>query len=161
MILTDLFGEDISANVHVLYIPNSDKIEDITGHIRPGSKDFSQIDICFVSVGHHNLHTWLGQFIRDFKCLLNALRVHNSKMFLFIMSVLPIGPNPELHKFAVIKSQQLNENFNKKPDISYVNLFSSLSIQGEIPPEFLRNHKLNKGGIKYFFNKASKAILAM
>ena len=161
MILTDLFGEDIMTNVRVLYVPNSDRIDNITSHIGPESKNFTDIDICFIAVGHHDLHTRLGQFIQDFKKLINALRVHNAKMFLFIMSVLPIGANQELHKFAVIKSQQLKENFNKKPGISYVNLFSSLSIQGEIPPEFLRNYKLNRGGIKRFFNVASKAILAM
>ena len=161
MILTDLFGEDISTNVRVLYVLNSDRIDNITSHIGPGSKNFMDIDICFIAMGHHNLHTRLGQFIQDFKKLINTLHVHNAKMFLFIMSVLPVRANQELHKFAVIKSQQLKENFSKKPGISYVNLFSSLSIQGEIPPEFLRNHKLNRGGIKRFFNIASKALLAM
>ena len=161
MIITDLFGEDILTNVRVLYVPNSDRIDDITSHIGPESKNFTDIDICFIAVGHHDLHTRLGQFIQDFKRLINALHVHNSKMFLFIMSILPIGANQDLHKFAVIKSQQLQENFNKKPGIAYVNLFSSLSIQGEIPPEFLRNYKLNRGGIKRFFTVASKAVLAM
>ena len=161
MILTDLFGEDISTNVRVLYILNSDRIDNITSHIGPESKNLMDIDICFIAVGHHDLHTRLGQFIQDFKKLINALRVHNAKMFLFIMSVLPIGANQELHKFVVIKLQQLKENLNKKPSISYVILFSSLSIQGEIPPEFLRNYKLNRGGIKRFFNVASKVILAM
>ena len=161
MILMDLFSEDISTNVRVLYVPNSDRIDDIISHIGPESKNFMDIDICFILVGHHDLHTRLGQFIQDFKRLINTLRIHNLKMFLFNMSVLPIGTNQELHKFAVIKSQQLKENFNKNPGISYVNLFSSLSIQGKIPPEFLRNHRLNRGGIKRFFNVASKAILAM
>ena len=120
MILTDLFGEDVSTNVRVLYVPNSERIEDIAGHIRPGSKDFSHIQICFIAVGHHDLQTRLGQFISDYKKLFNALHVHNSKMYLFLMSVLPISPRAKLHKFTVLKSQQLKENFNKRPGISYL-----------------------------------------
>ena len=45
--------------------------------------------------------------------------------------------------------------------MSYLNLFANLSIQGEIPPEFLCNFKLNKGRIKQFFAVASKALLNM
>ena len=101
MILTDLFREDVATNVRVLYVPNSDKIDDISSHIRSGTKDFSIIRICFMAVGHHDLKTRLGLFILDFKKLINALRVHNSNMYLFLMSVLPIGPRADLHKFAV------------------------------------------------------------
>ena len=61
MILTDLFGEDISTNVWVLYVPNSDRIDDIMAHIGPESKYFTDIEFCFISVGHHDLHTRLGQ----------------------------------------------------------------------------------------------------
>ena len=161
MILTDPFGKDVSTNIRVLYMPNSDRIEDIAGHIRPGSKDFSHIQICFIAVGHHDLQMRFGQFISDYKQLINALRVHNSKMYLFLMSVLPIGLRSDLHKFVVLKSQQLKDNFKRRPSISYLNLYTNLSIQGEIPPEFLRNFKFNKGRIKHFFALASKALLAM
>ena len=53
MILTDLFGEDVATNIRVLYMPSVDKINDISGHIGSGSKDFSMIDICFLSVGQY------------------------------------------------------------------------------------------------------------
>ena len=77
MILMDLFGEDMSTNVRVLYVPNSDRIDDIMSHIGPESMNFTDIDICFISVGHHDLHTRLGQFIQDFKRLIKALHIHN------------------------------------------------------------------------------------
>ena len=104
MILTDLFGEDVSTSMKVLYVPNKDKINNKGGHIRSGAKEFSMIKICCVAVGQYDLQTRLGQFILDYKKLINALRVHNSKMYLFLMSVLPIGPRSDLHKFAVLKS---------------------------------------------------------
>ena len=142
IVLTDLFGENMDTNVRILYVPNQDKIANITEHINPGAKDFSAIEIYIISMGQHDLETRLGQFISDYKKLINALRVHNSKMFLFILSVLLIGPRADLYKSASLKSQQPKENFNKKPGMGYVNLFTNLSIQGEILPEFLRNHKL-------------------
>ena len=161
MVLTDLFSENMDTNVRILYVPNQDKIVDITEHINPGAKDFSDIEICIISVGQHDLETRLGQFISDYKKLINTLRVHNSKMYLFILSVLPIGPRQDLHKFTSLKSQQLKENFNRKPGMGYVNSFANLSIQGEILPEFLRNYKLNRGCMKRIFQVASKAILSL
>ena len=152
MVLTDLFGENVDTNIRILYVPNQDKIADITEHINPGAKDFSDIEICIISVGQHDLETRLGQFILDYKKLINAVRVHNSKMYLFILSVLPIGPRQDLHKFASLKSQQLKENFNRKPGMGYVNSFANVSIQGEILPEFLRNYKLNNGRYEEIFS---------
>ena len=144
----DLLGENVHTTVRISYVPNQDKIADITEYINPGVKDFSDIEICIIAVGYHDLKTRLGQFISDYKKLINALRVHNSKMFLFVLSVLLIGPRADLDNFASLKSKQLKkENFNRKPGISYVNSFAYLSIQGEILPEFLHNHKLNRGGI--------------
>ena len=58
-------------------------------------------------------------------------------MYLFLMSVFSLGPRSDLHKFMVLKSQQLKENFSKRPEMAYLNLFTSLSIQGELPPEYL------------------------
>ena len=160
MVLTDLFGENVDTNVRILYVPIQDKIADITEHINPGAKDFSDIDICIISVGQHDLETRLSQFISDYKKMINALRVHNAKMYLFILLVLPIGPRQDLHKFTALKSQQLKENLNRKA-MGYVNSFANLSIQGEVLPEFFRNHKLNRGGMKRFFQVASKAILSL
>ena len=158
MVITDLFGEDVSTNVRILYVPNSDKIYDIVTHIGPGKKNFSDIKLCVIAVGHHDLDTRLGQFSSDYRKLINALRVHNSYMQLYVMSILPIGPDQTLHKFASIKSQQIKENFGRKAGIHYVNLYASLNIQGEIPPEFLRLHKLNRTGIKRFYAVLSKAL---
>ena len=86
MIITDLFGEDVSTNCQVLYGPNTDQIDDIIKHIGPGVCDFSDINVCLVTVGHHDLGMRLGQFSSDYKRLINALHVHNSYMHLFVMS---------------------------------------------------------------------------
>ena len=111
-------------------------------------------------MGHHDLKTRLGQFISDNKRLVNALRVHNSSMLLFVMSVLPIGEDTSLHKFAALKSQQIKENLGRKPGMVYIHFYANLSIQGEIPPppEFLRNYKLNRLGIKRFYNVMNKHL---
>ena len=101
----------------------------------------------------------LGQFSRDYCKLVNALQIHNLDRKLFMMSILPIGPDPNLHKFVSIKSQQIKEFFGQKPGIIYVNLYVALNIQGEIPPEFLRGFHLNRTGIKRFFNVFSKALV--
>ena len=103
MVLMDLFGENVDRNVRILYVINQDKIADITEHINPGAKDFSDVEICIISMGQHDLETRLGQFILDYKKLINVLRVHNSKMYLFILSVLPIGPRTDLYKFTCFK----------------------------------------------------------
>ena len=160
MILTDLFGEDISTNCRVLYVPLRDMLVDIVRHIGPGSKNFSDINVCCIAVGHHDLETRLGEFINQYKRLVNALRNHNVFMHLFCMSVLPIGPDASLHKFASLKSQQIKDHFGRKPGMSYINLYASLNIQGEIPPEFLRNFKLNRSGIKRFFGVFSRSLVA-
>ena len=39
---------------------------------------------------------------------------------------------------------QIKYNFARKPRIDYINLYSDLNILGEISPEFLRPHKLNR-----------------
>ena len=158
MVITDLFGEDVGTNCRILYVPNKDQIGDIADHIGPGDKDFSEIKVSVLAVGHHDLKTRLGQFISDYKRLVNALRVHNSNMLLLVMSVLPIGEDTSLHKFAALKSQQIKENFGRKPGMTYINFYANLSIQGEIPPEFLRNFKLNRLGIKRFFNVMNKQL---
>ena len=160
MILTDLFGEDISTNCHVLYFPLNDMLGDIVKHIGPGTKDFSHINVCCVAVGHHDLETRLGEFVSNYRRLVTALRNHNAYMHLFVMSVLPVGPDATLHKYASLKSQQVKDHFGRKPGITYVNLYASLNIQGEIPPEFLRNHKLNRSGIKRFFSVFSRSLVA-
>ena len=147
MILTDLFREDASTNCHVLYIPNKDTIHDITLHIKAVDKDFSDVVACLLSEDHHDLDTCLGQFIQDYKNLLSALRVYNSHIFMFVLSILPIRPGQDLHKHVTLKSQQLKDNFQKKLDMAYFNLYASFSIQGRFYSEFL-HHKLNRGEIK-------------
>ena len=160
MIITDLFGEDVSTNCRVLYMPIKDMLADIVRHIGPGARNFSDIGVCCLAVGHHDLETRLGEFVNNYRRLVNALHNHNSFMHLFCMSILPVGPDSTLHKFASLKSQQIKDHFGRKPGMTYINLYASLNIQGEIPPEFLHNHKLNRSGMKRFFTVFSRALVA-
>ena len=96
----ELFREDVSTNCRVLYMPIKDQLEDIVNHIGPGPYDFSDITVCCLAVGHHDLSTRLGEFVNNYKRLINALQNHNSYTHLFVMSVLPVGPDTALYKFT-------------------------------------------------------------
>ena len=60
MIVTDLFGENLCTNIRILYVPHGDKVKDIASHIRLSKKKFSNIQVCLIAVGHHDLGTKVG-----------------------------------------------------------------------------------------------------
>ena len=79
--------------------------------------DLRKIDVCFVGVGHNDLDTVLGQFMTSYKQLVNTLHVHKPTMFIYVISVLLMGPHTELYCYAQVKSLQVKDVFNRKQHI--------------------------------------------
>ena len=139
-------------------MPVNSKLENLVPHLKLPENDFRNIDVCFVAVGHNDLDTIVGQFMTLFKQLVNALCIHKSTMFIYVVSVLPMGPHTELYKYAQVKSSQIKDVFNCKQHMCYTNLYQELVVRGRIPPEFIRGHRLSLLRMKSLFHVMSKAI---
>ena len=158
LLITDLLSESINTNIRLITVPANSKLENLIPHLKPPENDFKNIDVCFVAVGHNNLDTVVGQFMTLFKQLVNTLRVHKSTMFIYVVSVLPMGPHTELYKYAQVKSSQIKDVFNRKQHMCYINFYQELAVRGRIPPELIRAHRLSLLGMKVLFCVMSKVI---
>ena len=156
--ITDLLSETIKSNIRIISVPANSKLENLVPHLKPPENNFADIDVCFIAVGHNNLDTVVGQFMTLYKAMIVALRNHKIGMYIFVFSVLPLGPRPDLYRFAQVKSAQVKEVFNRKQSTSYINFYQELAIRGRIPPEYIRAHRLSLTGIRKLFLTMSRAI---
>ena len=154
----DLLSESMNTNIRLITVPANSKLETLVPHLKLLENDLRNSDVCFVAEGHNNLDTVLGQFMVLYKQLVNALHVHKLTMFIYVISVLPIGPHTELYRYAQVKSSQVKDMFNRKQHMSYVNFYQEIVVHGRILPEFIRAHRLSLLGMKSLFQVMSKAI---
>ena len=115
LLITDLLSESINTTVRLITVPANSKLENLVPHLKPPENDFKNIDVCFVTVGHNDLDTVVGQFMTLFKQLVNALRVHKSTMFIYMVFVLPMGPGlnyTSMHKSNPHKSRMFSTASN-------------------------------------------------
>ena len=81
-----------------------------------------------MSVEYNDLDTMLRKSI-----LVNASWVYNPTMLIFIISVLPLGPEPDSYKYAHVKIVNIKEVFSKCSALGNVKFNAELVVMIKYP----------------------------
>ena len=73
LLITDLLSETIKSNVRIISAPANSTLENLVPHLKLPENNFSDIDICFIAVGHNDLDTMVGQFMVLYKAMIICL----------------------------------------------------------------------------------------
>ena len=98
LLITYLLSENIKSNVRIMSVPANSKLENLVPHfLKLPENNFSNIDMCFIAIGHNDLDTMVEQFMTLYKAMIVALQNHKMGMLIYVISVLPLRPRPDLY----------------------------------------------------------------
>ena len=157
LLLTDIFEEKVRLkNASVVTFSKGTtllKAKEMFDHTGLKLDTFQVIILC---LGHADVPYDNKIFKTRYRSLLASIAKVNAEIKIIFVSMLPLVWKGEFYTLLTRRSRVLKDMCGVDMDVQekefYLDMYKKLKVMGGIPPEFVRNERLNLTGIRRFIN---------